>query len=112
MRLKALCLTVLVISACGGVKAPGGGLEAVTGVVTRIEDKVPVDGGVVIDLRLPGGNDDVIYMPSLFTLPPPPPERQKLYTVIQQVGIGSRVTAKGTRTAAGLEIEELTIINP
>jgi hypothetical protein len=108
----ALSLALIATFACDQVKGPDGDDLSLTGVVTRIDDQVPVDGGVQIDLTLGDGSTEVVYMPSLFTFPPPPPERQEIYSQIQKLRIGSRVRVEGTRTELGVEIEEMEILTP
>ncbi len=90
---------------------PGtSGLVVVTGRVTQIENAVPVDGGVRIDIILEGGKTEQLLFPSLFTSPPPSEETLKLYDVIRRVELGDRIRAEGKRVPAGIELEALAIL--
>jgi len=82
----------------------------VVGIVTEIVDQVPVDGGVTISLRLGDGQSQRLSFGSLFTYPPPEPERIRLYEVIREVEVGDRVRATGTAGEEGIELESLTIL--
>ncbi len=79
------------------------------GTVTGIDDQVPVDGGVVIDLKLDSGESLQLYFDSLYTYPPPPSWRTELYRVIASLEVGNHVTAKGIVAKAGIHLVGLTI---
>jgi hypothetical protein len=79
--------------------------------VTRIEDKVPVDGGVTLELKLDNGETDTAYLPSFFTSPPPPLEKYQIYRVIRELDIGARIRVMGERTVYGLEISRLIVLS-
>ena len=83
----------------------------VTGTVVEIADDVPVDGGVIIDLKVGDGQTEVLYLPSFFTTPPPPENNQRVYQVIVQLEIGTRVKAEGYRTESGIKLESLDILD-
>ena len=85
--------------------------EVVIGTVVAVEDLVPVDGGVSIDLECVDGRSERLLFASLFTDPPPSEDRLQLYQVILQVDSGSVVRAEGTRTEKGIELERLTILS-
>ena len=82
----------------------------VTGIIVAIEDLVPIDGGVTIDLECLDGRSERLLFPSLFTNPPPSEEMQQLYQVILLLKRGNLVQAKGTRTESGIELEQLTVL--
>jgi hypothetical protein len=84
-------------------------VDSVTGVVTKIEDYVPVDGGVSIELKLDNGQTDTAFLPSFFTAPPPPQEQYEIYEMIRELEIGDRITVEGQRTSKGIKIEQLTV---
>jgi hypothetical protein len=84
----------------------------VTGVVTQIDDLVPVDGGVTITLALDAGGTELLLFGSLFTSPPPSEERLALYQTIRQAEVGSRVRATGVKGARGIELTDLEVLNP
>ncbi|NNF08560.1 MAG: hypothetical protein HKN21_17495 [Candidatus Eisenbacteria bacterium] len=71
------------------------------GVVAKIDDQTPVDGGVTIELRLDDGSGETLLFGSLFTYPPPTEERLKLYQRIQAIAVGYRVRAVGERMETG-----------
>ena len=82
----------------------------VLGTVVAVEDLVPVDGGVTIDLECLGGRNERLLFASLFTNPPPSEDRLQLYQVILLVNGGSVVQAEGMRTEKGIELEQLKIL--
>jgi hypothetical protein len=84
---------------------------AVIGEVKTIDDQVPVDGGVTIDIELDDGGSERLLFGSLFTSQGSSQERLDLYQVIVELEIGDLIEAKGTRTANGIEIDELTILD-
>ncbi|MCL1594332.1 MAG: hypothetical protein M3132_08285, partial [Actinomycetia bacterium] len=88
----------------------GSELVTLTGVMTRIDDQVPVDGGVVIDLHLDSGEMTKLFFGSLFTEPPPAPWRIELYEVIASLELGDRVEATGAAVPGGLSLRGLTIL--
>ena len=83
----------------------------VSGLVVAVEDLVPVDGGVTIDLECLNGRTERLLFPSLFTNPPPSEETLELYQVILRIKRGNLVRAEGTRTESGIELERLTILS-
>jgi hypothetical protein len=88
----------------------GSDLVTVTGVVTAIDDDVPVDGGVVIDLQLEDGETVQLFFGSLYTVPPPRQWQIDLYQVIAGLEIGDRVSATGTRVPLGIGLRHLRIL--
>jgi hypothetical protein len=88
----------------------GPELVTLIGVVTQIDDDVPVDGGAVIELQLDSGETTKLFFGSLFTEPPPPQWRLDLYGVIVSLELGDRVRATGTRVLGGISLRELTIL--
>lgn len=93
------------------VGAHDANLDSITGIVTQIDDHVPVDGGVWLDLKLESGRMDTAFLPSFFTSPPPPPEQYEIYQLILRLEIGDRVKVEGERTTHGIRIEKLTVLN-
>jgi hypothetical protein len=102
----------LCLLACGGDSPvpPGTDIRIVTGTVTEIVDQVPVDGGVTITLRLADDRTERLTFGSLFTHPPPEPDRIRLYEVIREVEVGDRVRASGTAGEEGIELDSLTML--
>jgi len=89
---------------------PGQDAVEVTGDVTFLYDNVPADGGVIIDLELEGGKSErLLFAP--FYWGDDSEERWQLYSKIQEVELGDRVTAVGQRTERGVELDEITILN-
>ena len=89
----------------------GSELVTMTGVVTRIDDAIPVDGGVVIEVLLDGGETARLFFDSLFTEPPPPQWKLDLYGVIAGLEIGDRVRATGATVDGGLSLRGLVILD-
>lgn len=81
------------------------------GTVTRIDDQVPSDGGVVIELKLDSGETAQVFFGSLFTYPPPPAWRTELYHVITSLVVGDQVMAKGMLVQGGISLVGLTILH-
>jgi hypothetical protein len=88
------------------------GVDLVTliGAVIGIDDDVPVDGGVVVELQLDSGETIKLFFGSLFTSPPPPQWRFELYAVIAGLELGDRVRATGTSAPGGITLRGLTIL--
>lgn len=109
----AITLVLLATYACSDDKSTGvddPDSVNVTGIVVVVEDNVPVDGGVTIDLECLDGQSERLLFPSLFTNPPPSEDMQQLYQVILLLEIGNLVQAGGKRTEDGIELEQLTIL--
>jgi len=116
VRVPAMVLLTYLALGCSGddgtlAGAADSDLDSVTGIVTLIEDHVPVDGGVTLELELDTGKMDTAYLPSFFTAPPPPQEQYELYQIIQQLKLGDRIRVEGERTPQGVKIEKLTVVN-
>jgi hypothetical protein len=87
------------------------GQVTVVGTVTRIEDNVPSDGGVTIEVAQEKGGTETLYFGSLFTVPRPSEERTQLYEKIRKVTTGDRVEAKGTRRAeGGITLDDIAVM--
>lgn len=86
------------------------GQVRVEGVITEIVDQVPVDGGVTITLRLDDDSSRVLLFGSLFTYPPPEPERFLLYEAIQRLEEGDRIRAVGTPGEDGIQLESFAVL--
>lgn len=86
------------------------GLESLTGTVIEIDDKVPVDGPVILALELDSGGTDTAYLPSFFRPTPIPPGQWEIYQQIRALDIGSRIRVEGVRTPFGLGIMKLTVL--
>lgn len=113
----ALLLGLLLVS--GGCSDEGDGpavapngepLVTVVGEVTAIDNQIPVDGGIKIDLQLDEGGAALLLFPSLFTDPPPSEETMRLYEIVASVEVGDRVEAEGKETERGIKLEALTIL--
>ena len=107
---------LLGVLGCSSDETPSGHSSesqpvVVVGEVMTVDDRVPVDGGVTIDIGLDGGESERLLFGSLFTYPAPSQERLDLYQVIVELEIGDRVQATGSRTVDGIEIEELVILD-
>jgi hypothetical protein len=113
--LALLATSFLIVFGCGkGSDVSTGptpaGTVVVTGEVVEVQNLVPVDGGVTIEITLEGGKTERLLFPSLFTSPPPTEEMLSLYSVVRRVEIGDLVRAQGKRTSAGIELEALAIL--
>jgi hypothetical protein len=104
---------LIVLAGCSSESTlpEGERLVTVTGVVTHIDNRVPVDGGVTITLELEGGGTELLLFGSLFTSPPPGDERLELYRKIRQAEVGSRVRATGIRRDEGIELTDLVVLD-
>lgn len=119
VRIKAFIFSatlLLALLGCSSEETPSGlgnksVAAVVVGEVTMIDDRVPVDGGVTIDIELDKGGTERLLFGSLFTYPPPSEERIELYQVIVGLKIGDRVRAMGLRTKEGIELVELMILD-
>ncbi len=107
------CLFSLIVLGCSGDNPTDPGdpnFAIVIGTVVAIEDLVPVDGGVTIDLSCHGGRSERLLFPSLFTNPPPSEDKLELYQVILLLETGDLVHACGTRTENGIALDRLKIL--
>jgi hypothetical protein len=101
---------------CSSSKEPdpsvpdGGPRVSVVGRIESIEDLVPVDGGVTIELKEDSGGSAILRYASMFTNPRPSEEHVDLYQVIQDADVGDRVKAEGIRTSDGIDLKALTIL--
>jgi hypothetical protein len=84
------------------------GVVTVVGEVTAIDDRVPDDGGVTIDLKIENGDTMLLSFESFQVIPDE--NRRELYEVIKQVEVGSRVRATGLRKGHWIEIGQLSIL--
>ncbi len=107
-----LVLAALLSAACSSssVTTPEGEVT-VTGTVVAIADATPVDGGVTISLAIEGGVVETLHFASLFTFPPPEPDRLALYERIQRAEVGSRARATGVRTADGIDLTDFEVLS-
>ena len=85
--------------------------DVAVGVITEIIDATPVDGGIDIVLSIDGGGTDRAHMPSLFTMPPPPPERLELFQQLRKLDVGARVRVEGEREGESIRIETITVLD-
>ncbi|UCF06567.1 MAG: hypothetical protein JSV33_05945 [bacterium] len=109
----ALYLLSFFLLGCSGdnPSCPGdSSVSIVTGIVVAIENLVPVNGGVTIDLSCLGGRSERLLLPSFFRNPPPSEDQLELYQVILLLEIGDLVQAGGTRAENGIELDRLKIL--
>jgi len=118
MRTSVICAIVamLLVVACSddeGARTvdPATDVITVTGKVTYKDDRVPVDGGVIMELALDDGGTETLLFGSLYTDPPPSQEQWALYQVIVTVDLGDRVVASGRRNEYGLLLETLQVLS-
>jgi len=109
-----MILSFLFFGCAGESDVPSGpgtsGTIVATGDVTQIDNLVPVDGGITIEINLEDGKTEHLLFASLFTAPPPSEERLKLYDVVRRVEVGDRIRAEGKRVPKGIELEALAIL--
>lgn len=106
--LFSLAIIFLLISGCSNSSEPTTPTEAtVTGIVLKIEDYVPVDGGVRIDVQV-GETVDTLLLGSSETLEPVPASYGEMYRTIQNLEIGEAVQATGVRNDEGLALTSLS----
>lgn len=111
--LAAVAAMALVAAGCtAGAVAPDPEAVTVLGTVTEIVDDTPVDGGVTVTLDVVGGGEERLLFGSLFTVPPPGPDRLALYERLAQARVGSRVRAEGRRVDGGIELTDFRILIP
>ena len=102
--LKSLAVALLLILGSIGIVGCGDddpesdtiadvGLVQVSGTVTLLNDETPFDGGVTIQLTDSKRGNVTLWFESMFTNPPPTPERLALYREIQKVSVGNMVEA-------------------
>ncbi|MDZ4805934.1 MAG: hypothetical protein SGI90_13825 [Candidatus Eisenbacteria bacterium] len=119
--LKSLALAMLLALASTGVIGCGEdkdsddvtevGLIRVNGTVTLLNDQTPVDGGVTIQVTDPQRGNVTLWFESLFTNPPPTPDRLAVYQDIQKVSVGNQITATARADGAtNLHLESIKVI--
>jgi hypothetical protein len=102
---------------CNGEKEPAfepsSDATHVTGTLVNKDDQRPVDGPMWLIVRLAGTAEERVMIPSLFTAEPPSTEKLALQQKADELKIGDRFTATGTRNAEGaLVAERIEILGP
>ena len=91
---------VLMSASCGSDPVPicadEGSDAVVCGEVISIDNSIPVDGGITLDVDVSSDGVDRLLFPSLFTDPPPTDEVMALSDVVRDVEVGDVVRAEGT----------------
>ena len=110
-------VSLLIVAACSDNKgaapiaAGDPDLVTVVGEVTQKDDRVGVDGGVTMTLKLDNGETETLFFRSLFTDPPASQQRLDLYDqVIDPLKVGDRVSAVGRKEAGKILLEDMTIL--
>ena len=117
-RMGLLALIALVAIGCSESQpeqttpssVTGTGNVTVEGVVVAVEDLVPVDGGVTIDIAMESDERARLLFGSLFTSPPPDEATLELYEIVRRVEVGDFVRASGEQTDYGIKIDDLAIL--
>jgi hypothetical protein len=112
--LLAILLPAALCVACSDDTGPGQPLEngtIVTGTVTAIQNDIPVDGGILLDIDVADDGSDRLVFPSLFTPQQPSEETLRLYDVVRRVEVGDVVRAEGAREQSGLLLQKLWILD-
>jgi len=110
------CLVVfsllLTLAACSKNEAPVISGVSVTGTLVTLQDAVPVDGGVTLEVEAASGTRTMFHIPSFFTPNPIPEGRWELYQHVTTFSVGDRVRATGEPTESGLLLTSLEHANP
>lgn len=78
----------------------------VSGTLVNKDDQRPVDGPMWLIVRLKGTSEERVMIPSLFKPEPPTTAELAVQEKIEQLRIGDRFTATGTRDADGVLVVE------
>lgn len=102
---------------CGADKevtfVPASEATHVTGTLVSKDDQRPVDGPMWLVVRLEGSREERVMIPSLFKPEPPTTVELAIQHQVDQLKIGDRLTATGTRNAEGtLVAERIDILKP
>lgn len=109
-----LCLAVPVILVSGCSKKTETTqtttrTETVRGKVTSFEDQTPADGPVTVIVQTDDGQTRTLRFGSMFTSPPPTPERTQLYERVRVVKVGDVVEVQATPQDDVYEIQSIVI---
>ena len=77
----------------------------ITGILITKDDKVPADGGVTFVIQPDTGDNLTVEFESMFTMPPPTPDRSALYQRTVPLNAGDRVHVMATRKDGMLRLE-------
>jgi len=105
----ALALVVVLVTGCAsGEKTvePVSDATHIIGTLTAIDDQRPVDGGVILTIRMTDGKEQPVTVPSLFTGQPPTTVVLALQAKVNELKVGDRLTAIGARDQGGTFIVE------
>jgi hypothetical protein len=85
----------------------------VTGTLVSKDDQRPVDGPMWLIVRLEGTREERVMIPSLFKPEPPTTAELAIQHQVDQLEVGDRLTATGTRNAEGILVaERIEIVKP
>ena len=108
-----LCLAVPVILVSGCSKktetTQTTRTETVRGKVTSFEDQTPADGPVTVIVQTDDGQTRTLRFGSMFTNPPPTPERTQLYERVRVVKVGDVVEVQATPQDDVYEIQSIVV---
>lgn len=116
MQMKILLTTVslsaLFVFCCGcSINSSTGpvdpDLEVVVGTITEIDDGVPRDGGVTIDLELEDRSSARLWLGLNPRSQPPREDQWELYRVILTLDVGDTVWAAGIWHGTSIELREI-----
>ena len=110
IQVLAIALPVMLVGCSSSTTPHAEPLVTVTGIVTQIDDQVPIDGGVTITLDLDEGGTELLFFGSLFTSPPPDEQTLELYQKILKAEVGSQVKATGVRGEQGIALTDLVVL--
>ena len=83
--------------------------ETVRGKVTSFEDQTPADGPVTVIVQTDDGQTRTLRFGSMFTNPPPTPERTQLYERVRVVKVGDVVEVQATPQDDVYEIQSIVV---
>ena len=108
-----LCLVVPVLLVAGCSKktetTQTTRTETVRGKVTSFDDQTPADGPVTVIVQTDDGQTRTLRFGSMFTNPPPTPERTQLYERVRTVKVGDVVEVQATLQDDAYEIQGIVV---
>ena len=108
-------LLALVLAGCAVEKKvsfePVSSATQVSGTLAGKNDHRPVDGPMLLVVTVGEGKEETVVVPSLFTAEPPSTAKLALQKQADDVQVGDRLTATGTRNAEGQLVAEVIEIH-
>lgn len=115
MRTVLALALLLVAAGCAVEKKvsfePVSNATQVAGTLAAKNDHRPVDGPIMLLVTVGQGREETVVVPSLFTPEPPSTAKLALQKQADEVQVGDRLTATGTRNAEGQLVAEVIEIH-